>query len=196
MIEECITKIARRMIKQEIIPLEHESIIRYGLQVMIESILVLFTSLVVSVSIGMTLEGLAVLGTVIVIRSFGGGGHASKFNQCYIISSAVFIIILWLERITVSYQYTISVISLMISVVLTAYIALFKERPRHNNNVDIRPVMTKINYTLQIVYTLLMITLLLQRETNSLMAASLWAYLCVIISKIINIRKEKLNGDF
>jgi accessory gene regulator B len=92
MIELLVNMTSERMVHHKVIMQKELSIIQYGLQAMIETLLIFSTMIILSIFMGCFLEALAWIGTVFLIRSLGGGKHASTFLQCYFISVGTFLL--------------------------------------------------------------------------------------------------------
>ncbi|AIQ40774.1 accessory gene regulator B family protein [Paenibacillus sp. FSL R7-0297] len=92
MIEMLLNIAGERMVHHKVIMQKELAIIRYGLQAMIESMLIFSTMIILSVILGSFVEALAWVGTVFLIRSMRGGRHAGTFLQCYFISVGTFLL--------------------------------------------------------------------------------------------------------
>ncbi|MFS1026490.1 accessory gene regulator B family protein [Enterococcus casseliflavus] len=66
-------------------------VLEYSITLLLESILVLSSFVIISLSQGKLAEGIQLIIVLVLVRNFFGGGHASKFTNCFIISNIAFL---------------------------------------------------------------------------------------------------------
>lgn len=67
-----------------------KEIIRFGLSMMIISIIALMVAVVISFMMGMLIEGILLLVSIIVLRQYAGGYHAKSQSICAVISCLIY----------------------------------------------------------------------------------------------------------
>lgn len=67
-----------------------KEIIRFGLSMMITSVIVLMVAVVISFMMSMLIEGILLLVAIIVLRQYAGGYHSKSQRVCAIISCLIY----------------------------------------------------------------------------------------------------------
>lgn len=75
-----------RLVARGVATEEEQPIIRYGLEVMLETVLSYASILIIALFIGNLLETVVFLGAFMLLRCYAGGYHASTRWRCYLLS--------------------------------------------------------------------------------------------------------------
>jgi len=83
-----------------------KEIIRFGLSMMITSIIALMVAVVISFMMGMLIEGILLLVSIIVLRQYAGGYHAKSQSICAVISCLIYsACLLFIKYSLMNYQF-------------------------------------------------------------------------------------------
>lgn len=108
---------------------ESKEILEYSITLFLESVFVLVSFLGIVVFFGEFLIGLTFMITLVLMRNYFGGGHASSFRICYCISNlAFFSAILFLNNAAEFPHFGIAVI-----LILSVFIYTFKRNNMRKN---------------------------------------------------------------
>lgn len=185
MIETIVKLITIRIIRYGGAKEKDLPIIQYGIQAMIEMLFISFTMLIVSILFNQILEGLAWMGTVIIIRSLGGGRHAKTFGLCYIISNAIFVVSLLIVHVLSRNPELYCWIGLTVSLCLMVLIV-------SPHCISRQEKLYKIYVIVITLYTFLSVGILFFENGNSILLSSI---LGTIIAKLSNCYwRKKENG--
>ncbi|NCC15451.1 MAG: hypothetical protein EOM28_03765 [Clostridia bacterium] len=117
-------KLADVLIKNEIAKGQNKDVIVFGLSTGIELAFNIITTVVLGIMFGLVLESLIFLGSFSFIRTYAGGYHCEKAINCYIMSSAIVVLVLFVVKFTPrDYILILSIVLLVVSVPILLKIA-------------------------------------------------------------------------
>lgn len=186
MIERIVNKTTILAFKQGAITDKQIPVFRYGMQTMIEVLIITFTILFISLQIGRLAETCVLIGCVILSRSYGRGYHAQTFAGCYVISSLTFLVaILTIDLMPAILYFPVSLVcmaaSLLIFITL-CIIAKFEDKRYHN-----------INKIIHITFFILFIYTCYSSVSNSIVTACSFGLTISQISMLIKHAEERVK---
>ena len=99
-------------------------IIRYGMEIIMSSLMIFLTVTLVSLIIGTLVPALVFMIFFAVLRRAAGGLHAKSYYQCYIVSSLMSVAAGYLSKyIVAEYFYYIFALTAVVSIFLVYYFA-------------------------------------------------------------------------
>lgn len=112
-----IIKLVDMFIEKEICKNEDKEIIIHGLTSGIELIFNILTTIILGFIFGLVIESLVFLISFSFIRTYSGGYHCKSAINCYLFSSMVVVLVLFIVKSTnIEYILIISMIMLLISI--------------------------------------------------------------------------------
>lgn len=93
MFTQQMEKLADVLVKNDLTKGQDKDVLVYGLSVGTEIAFNIITTVVLGFMFGLELESLVFLGSFSFIRTYAGGYHCKKAMNCYLMSSAVIILV-------------------------------------------------------------------------------------------------------
>ncbi|WP_054942811.1 accessory gene regulator B family protein [Paenibacillus ihuae] len=186
MIEMLVNMMSKRMVHHKVIMQKELSIIQYGLQAMIETLLIFCTMIIFSIFMGRFLEALAWVGTVFLIRSLRGGRHAGTFLQCYFISVGTFVFCMIAIHF---FQHQFILYRIIWGAALLLLVCSLVSLGTRSGQENAQKIGTLINCLLLLAYGFLIFL----QNTNPILLASL---LGLTVSQLSNVWKREPNPEY
>lgn len=119
MVKQFSEKIARRLANNRVIQEKDTGIYQYGLSILVYSFSNIVTILIIGGILGCIPEGICYTVCYIILRKFTGGYHARTPHACYLISSSMYFVSIYVVRSGLVNE------SLLVSVAILAVICSF-----------------------------------------------------------------------
>ncbi len=145
MTEQMAAILAKKLIQLSPSHKNREAIIRYGLELIIASGIVLILMQLISIAFGTPFLWIWFVLGFAPLRSTAGGYHASSHLRCYIISSCLFAVAMILEEIMRMHKY------ILICLSAVAYILVLRYSPIESVNKRLSQKQKALNRKKSIV---------------------------------------------
>lgn len=174
---------------------EKADIIKYGIEILLSSLLIFISMIVLSIFIFNRYDGIVFTFFFVSIRLLCGGFHASTYYKCYVLSLSIFCF-----TVIEAYKFPISSMFIKILVMLLCYYYIYINTPQINANHPISEKIAKVckvRIKSVIRGNMLFFTMLSLRESHYSSVAIYTTVSIVILILFSNkefIRGGKCNG--
>lgn len=156
-----IIKLVDMFIEKEICKNEDKEIIIHGLTSGIELIFNILTTIILGFIFGLVIESLVFLISFSFIRTYSGGYHCKSAINCYLFSSMVVVLVLFIVKSTnIEYILIISMIMLLISIPIIFKFAPVETATKPLDDIERKYFRNKVILHLYIELIVLIILLL------------------------------------
>lgn len=155
-----IIKLVDMFIEKEICKNEDKEIIIHGLTSGIELIFNILTTIILGFIFGLVIESLVFLISFSFIRTYSGGYHCKSAINCYLFSSMVVVLVLFIVKSTdIEYILIISMIMLLISIPIIFNFAPVETATKPLDDIERKYFRNKV--ILHLCIELIVLTILL-----------------------------------
>ena len=93
---------------------DEKAIVKFGIDMMISTIMAFITAIIISAVLGMLKEGIIFLISIIVLRQYAGGYHTNSQRSCAVLSCVIYSAGLMVIKIYNGVQIAICIVSVLI----------------------------------------------------------------------------------
>lgn len=187
--------IAQILENQGIIQKEDIDRCRYGLDVLISSILEVFSIFIISAFVGNFFKTLVFFAAFVPLRIYAGGYHASTRLRCFLISIAVYVIFTFILSYLPNKAYeTVNILCMLLS-----SIAVIAFAPVIHSNKSVNEIETEyyrnISITICVIEISIIFILTMITRDNIFVTSIALGQFAEVLSMVIAILKAKITDN-
>ena len=186
--------IVDKFIELEIINQEDKEIYYYSYQYIIELLFFCFSLIILSIPLNMLTSTILFIITVIPLRTFAGGIHASTRQACSLLSYTVYIVCIYIPHFMIELPYVIILILLFVSLIL---ICIYSPQPDRKKKLSSKDIYRLKRLTIIIALLIIFMNVIFYIfNMKSYIACCTCDVLFILSGMLLQLIKNKLaNGE-